>query len=70
MDTEPLLPTFPSEFADLARSVSTPIATGERLYSKHDFRPFFEGRALDIAQPDVRVHRARGAALTCLTCFF
>ncbi|KAH0826571.1 enolase C-terminal domain-like protein [Lanmaoa asiatica] len=51
--TEPLLPTFPSEFADLARSVSTPIATGERLYSRHDFRPFFEGRALDIAQPDV-----------------
>ncbi|KAG6377482.1 enolase C-terminal domain-like protein [Boletus reticuloceps] len=53
MDTEPLLPTFPSEFADLARSVSIPIATGERLYSRHDFRPFFEGRALDIAQPDV-----------------
>ncbi|KAF8438150.1 enolase C-terminal domain-like protein [Boletus edulis BED1] len=53
VDTEPLLPTFPSEFADLARSVSIPIATGERLYSRHDFRPFFEGRALDIAQPDV-----------------
>ncbi|KAG9313469.1 enolase C-terminal domain-like protein [Chiua virens] len=51
--TEPLLPTFSSEFADLARAVSIPIATGERLYSKHDFRPFFEGRALDIAQPDV-----------------
>ncbi|KIJ11166.1 hypothetical protein PAXINDRAFT_157379 [Paxillus involutus ATCC 200175] len=42
-----------SEFADLARSVSVPIAAGERLYSRHDFRPFFEGRALDIAQPDV-----------------
>jgi len=49
----PLLPTFPAEFADLARSVSVPIAAGERLYSRHDFRPFFEGRALDIAQPDV-----------------
>ncbi|KAG8216823.1 enolase C-terminal domain-like protein [Butyriboletus roseoflavus] len=55
---EPLLPTFPSEFADLARSVSVPIAAGERLYSRHDFRPFFDGRALDIVQPDVRVHRA------------
>ncbi|KAF8842932.1 enolase C-terminal domain-like protein [Paxillus ammoniavirescens] len=50
---EPLLPTFPAEFADLARSISVPIAAGERLYSRHDFRPFFEGRALDIAQPDV-----------------
>ncbi|KAF9233418.1 enolase C-terminal domain-like protein [Melanogaster broomeanus] len=50
---EPLLSTFPAEFADLARSVSVPIAAGERLYSRHDFRPFFEGRALDIAQPDV-----------------
>lgn len=56
VDTEPLLPSFPSEFADLARSVSVPIAAGERLYSRHDFRPFFEGRALDVAQPDVRVN--------------
>ncbi|KIJ61596.1 hypothetical protein HYDPIDRAFT_115755 [Hydnomerulius pinastri MD-312] len=50
---EPLLATFPAEFADLARSVSVPIAAGERLYSRHDFRPFFEARALDLAQPDV-----------------
>ncbi|KAH7886892.1 enolase C-terminal domain-like protein [Phlebopus sp. FC_14] len=50
---EPLLPSFPGEFADLARSVSVPIAAGERLYSRFDFRPFFEARALDIAQPDV-----------------
>ncbi|KAN0084262.1 Enolase C-terminal domain-like protein [Tylopilus felleus] len=63
-DTEPLLPTFPSESAVLARSVSVPIAAGERLYSRHDFRPFFEGKALDIAQPDMRVHPVRrsGAA--------
>ena len=58
-DTEPLLPTFPSESAVLARSVSVPIAAGERLYSRHDFRPFFEGKALDIAQPDMRVHPVR-----------
>ncbi|KAI0659797.1 enolase C-terminal domain-like protein [Cubamyces menziesii] len=50
---EPLLPTQPEEIADLARMVSTPIALGERLYSRHDFRPYLERRAIDIAQPDV-----------------
>ena len=50
---EPLLPTQPEEIADLAKMVSTPIALGERLYSRFDFRPYLERRALDIAQPDV-----------------
>lgn len=52
---EPLLPTQPEEIADLARTVSTPIALGERLYTRTDFRPYLERRAIDIAQPDVRV---------------
>lgn len=51
---EPLLPTQPEEIADLARMVSTPIALGERLYTRNDFRPYLEKRAIDIAQPDVR----------------
>jgi hypothetical protein len=50
---EPLLPTQPEEIADLSRSVSTPIALGERLYTRADFRPYLERRAIDIAQPDV-----------------
>lgn len=50
---EPLLPTHPEEIADLAKMVSTPIALGERLYTRHDFRPYFEKHAVDIAQPDV-----------------
>lgn len=50
---EPLLPTQPEEIADLAQMVSTPIALGERLYTRHDFRPYLERRAIDIAQPDV-----------------
>ncbi|KAG6829580.1 hypothetical protein H0H87_010869 [Tephrocybe sp. NHM501043] len=50
---EPLLPTQPEEIADLARAVSTPIALGERLYTRSDFRPYLERRAIDIAQPDV-----------------
>ena len=53
MYVEPLLPTQPEEIADLARSTSCPIAVGERLYTRHDFRPYLERRALDIAQPDV-----------------
>ena len=35
--TEPLLPTQPEEIADLTKIVSTPIALGERLYSRFDF---------------------------------
>ncbi|KAL5498935.1 hypothetical protein ACEPAH_1453 [Sanghuangporus vaninii] len=50
---EPLLPTQPEEMADLARMTSCPIAAGERLYTRHDYRPYLERRALDIAQPDV-----------------
>lgn len=50
---EPLLPTQPEEIADLAQMISTPIALGERLYTRHDFRPYLERRAIDIAQPDV-----------------
>ena len=34
--------------------VSTPIALGKRLFSRYEFRPYLERRAIDIAQPDVR----------------
>ncbi|TFY74466.1 hypothetical protein EWM64_g9547 [Hericium alpestre] len=50
---EPLLPTQPEEIADLAQTVSIPIALGERLFTRADFRPYLERRAIDIAQPDV-----------------
>lgn len=50
---EPLLPTQAEEIGDLAQMISTPIALGERLYTRHDFRPYLERRAIDIAQPDV-----------------
>ncbi|KAK0458946.1 enolase C-terminal domain-like protein [Desarmillaria tabescens] len=50
---EPLLPTHPDEIADISKLVSTPIALGERLYTRYEFRPYFEKRAIDIAQPDV-----------------
>ncbi|KZW04220.1 enolase C-terminal domain-like protein [Exidia glandulosa HHB12029] len=50
---EPLLPTQPQEIAQLAKLTSCPIALGERLYTRHDFRPYLEAGAVDIAQPDV-----------------
>ncbi|KAI0740558.1 enolase C-terminal domain-like protein [Earliella scabrosa] len=50
---QPLLSTQPEEIADLAKMVSTPIALGKRLFSRHEFRPYLERRAIDIAQPDV-----------------
>lgn len=50
---EPLLSENPEAFAGLASLVSTPIATGERLYSRWDFKRFFESGLIDIIQPDL-----------------
>ncbi|MBW6526434.1 galactonate dehydratase [Sphingomonas sp. RHCKR7] len=59
---EPFGPLFAEEivlgdnaevFARLAGFSSVPLALGERLYSRWDFRPFFESGAVDIAQPDL-----------------
>jgi galactonate dehydratase len=50
---EPLLSENPEGLAQIAGLVSTPIALGERLYSRWDFKPFFERGAVDIIQPDL-----------------
>jgi len=50
---EPLLSENPEGLAQLGRLVSTPIALGERLYSRWDFKPFLESGAVDIIQPDL-----------------
>lgn len=50
---EPLLSETPEGLAQLAQLVSTPIALGERLHSRWDFKPFFEAGAVDIVQPDL-----------------
>lgn len=39
--------------ADLARSSSIPLAIGERLHSRYDFKQVFEKRAASIVNPDV-----------------
>ena len=50
---EPLLSENPEGLAQISELVSTPIALGERLYSRWDFKPFFHAGAVDIIQPDL-----------------
>jgi len=50
---EPLLSENPEGLAQIAQLTSTPIALGERLYSRWDFKPFFHMNAVDIIQPDL-----------------
>ncbi|KAL7418054.1 enolase C-terminal domain-like protein [Mrakia frigida] len=50
---EPLLHGHINEIASLARQTGVPIALGERMYTRQDFRPYFEAGAVDIVQPDV-----------------
>lgn len=41
-------------YADLAHALDIPIATGENLYTPHDFARFLKRDAVDIIQPDIR----------------
>lgn len=59
---EPLSPLFieevvlgehPEAIAQIAAQTSVPLAIGERLFSRWDFKPFLEKAAIDIAQPDL-----------------
>ena len=50
---EPLLSEHYEGIAQIAHLTSTPIALGERLYSRWDFKPLFESRSVDIIQPDL-----------------
>ena len=61
-ELEPLRPLFVEDavvstqidaMADLARSTTIPLAVGERLHSRYDFKPVFEKRAASIINPDV-----------------
>jgi galactonate dehydratase len=49
---EPVLPEYSGNLASLAQTTSIPLATGERLYSRWDFRDLL-GSGLAVAQPDV-----------------
>ena len=50
---EPVLPQNNEALREIANHTSTPIATGERMFSRWDFRPLFESGYADIVQPDL-----------------
>jgi galactonate dehydratase len=50
---EPLLSENPEGLREIAALVSTPIALGERLYTRWEFKPVFERGWVDIIQPDL-----------------
>ncbi len=50
---EPILFDNVDAMAEFARSVPVPVATGEQLYTRWEFRPLLEKNAVDIIQPDI-----------------
>ncbi len=50
---EPVLAENLEAMAHLAQHCATPIATGERMYSRWDFKPLFHQGVVDIIQPDL-----------------
>ncbi|WP_252502081.1 galactonate dehydratase [Sporosarcina sp. Marseille-Q4943] len=50
---EPVLPENNEALREVARVTNIPIATGERMYSKWDFKKLLEDGYVDIIQPDL-----------------
>jgi len=50
---EPVPPGHEDALPAIANHTSTPIATGERLYSRWEFKEVFEDGAVDVIQPDL-----------------
>ncbi|MEK3793412.1 galactonate dehydratase [Paenibacillus sp. FSL R7-0204] len=50
---EPVLPENNEVLREIAHHTSTPIATGERMYSRWEFKNLLKGGVVDIIQPDL-----------------
>lgn len=50
---EVVLPENEEHFKEVAAAVAVPLATGERLYTRWQFKNIFKQGAIDIIQPDV-----------------
>ncbi|MFC7202756.1 galactonate dehydratase [Haloferax namakaokahaiae] len=50
---QPVLPEHSELLESLAERTTTPIATGERFYSRYDFKPLLTNGAVSVIQPDV-----------------
>ena len=50
---EPVLCENMEDFKEIAAACNVPIATGERLFSRYDFKRLFQAGGVDIIQPDL-----------------
>ena len=50
---EPAHPLNVENFVEIKNKVNIPLASGERIYTRLGYRPFFEKRALQVIQPDL-----------------
>jgi galactonate dehydratase len=50
---EPVLPEQNDALAAIQAHTTTPIATGERMYSRMDFKDILEAGTVDVIQPDL-----------------
>ena len=50
---EPVPPENLAALEKVARQVTIPVATGERIHVRHEFRELLERQAADVIQPDV-----------------
>ena len=50
---EPVLPENNEALREIAKHTSTPIATGERMFTRWEYKTLFEAGYVDIIQPDL-----------------
>ena len=50
---EPVMPLNPKQMKAVADHVKIPLASGERIYTRWGYRPFFENGSLAVIQPDM-----------------
>lgn len=50
---EPTQPLNSNLFREISAKVNIPVATGERVYTRWGYRPFFEDHSIGIIQPDL-----------------
>ena len=50
---EPVLPEHNDALPQIAAHTTIPIATGERMFSRWDYKEVFENSSVDVIQPDV-----------------
>jgi len=50
---EPIHPSYNENLPELSAATNIPFATGQRMYSRWDFREVFQSQSVDIVQPAI-----------------